>query len=200
MCFARAVALVALHLCYTWGGLRFTFAGFGCVIALQTTLHTYAQETWLARFGYCGENDATLTVLECTTSHVSIVKWYIGCTTWSLLLITGHGPGEYPYPYSVAENVVIALLQLASALMWTVILAAFCDIATNSNPEAILFRQTSACPRPPLWPLPATRAHRPSAAAAMHVMLDVMRRPCMHPAPTEHRQQTPLRHHMHGSL
>ena len=119
-------------------------AGFACIIALQTTLHTYAQETWLARFGYCGEDDPTLTVAECTGPNgIDLTSWYLGCTTWSLLLITGHGPGEYPFPYSVAENVTISMLQLASALMWTVILAAFCDIATNANPEAILFRQTS---------------------------------------------------------
>lgn len=28
---------------------------FACTIALQTTLHTYAHETWLVRFGYCIE-------------------------------------------------------------------------------------------------------------------------------------------------
>ena len=125
-------------------GARAACAGFACIIALQTTLHTYAQETWLARFGYCGEDDPKLTVEECTTKLIDITTWYLGCTTWAMLLITGNGPGEYPYPFSVAENVVISFLQLASALMWTVILAAFCDIATNSNPEAILFRQTSA--------------------------------------------------------
>jgi len=48
----------------------------------------------------------------------------------------------YPSPFSNGETIVVTLMSLAAALMWTIVLASFCDIATNSNPEKIAFRQT----------------------------------------------------------
>ena len=72
---------------------------YACIIALQTTLHTYAHETWLVKFGYCPEalEDHLLTVTHCTSegTGVPVATWYLACYSWALLVITGAGVGGY---------------------------------------------------------------------------------------------------------
>ena len=59
------------------------------------------------------------------------------------MVITGGGPTDfYPnYPVSDEELLIVCLLQLVAAFLWTYVLAAFCDIAANSNPALVAFRQ-----------------------------------------------------------
>ena len=38
---------------------------------------------------------------------------------------------------------VVTVLVLLGAFLWTLILARFCDVATNSNPAQTLYRQVS---------------------------------------------------------
>jgi 5'(3')-deoxyribonucleotidase len=119
---------------------------FACTIALQTTLHTFARETWLVRFGYCmeAESDPTMTVDQCmTVGGVRADAWYLACFSWSMLVITGNGVGgSYPTPFSTAETMVVTIIQFLSAMMWAVIIASFCDLTTNANPAGLQFRQT----------------------------------------------------------
>ena len=117
---------------------------FACILALQTSLHAFADQTWLVRFGYClgSLSDPTLTVSECTES-VPVGSWYLACYSWALLVITGAGVGGgYPTPFSVAETIVVTCIQFVSAIMWALILASFCDLTTNANPAGLAFRQT----------------------------------------------------------
>jgi hypothetical protein len=119
---------------------------YACIIALQTTLHTYAHETWLVKFGYCPEalEDHLLTVTHCTSegTGVPVATWYLACYSWALLVITGAGVGGYPTPFSTAETIVVTCIQFMSAIMWALILASFCDLTTNANHAGLLFRQT----------------------------------------------------------
>ena len=48
----------------------------------------------------------------------------------------------YPSSNSVSETVVVTVLVVCGALMWTYVLAKFCDVATNSDPGLTAFRQT----------------------------------------------------------
>ena len=81
---------------------------FACIIALQTSLHHYARETWLVRFGYCLETESNplMTVADCTGQggSVNTEVWYLACFSWALLVITGSGVGEYPTAFSPPET------------------------------------------------------------------------------------------------
>ena len=41
----------------------------------------------------------------------------------------------------MAQTVLVMILVLCGALLWTYVLALFCDMATNSNPGLTQFRQ-----------------------------------------------------------
>ena len=51
------------------------------------------------------------------------------------------GTDAYPSRASDPETLVVLVLVLIGAFLWTYVLAAFCDVATNSNPALIAFRQ-----------------------------------------------------------
>ena len=141
---------------------------YACVIGMQTALHENPARTWLgtSRYGYCldaringsftldpeaareiDEGAATAARIAdsppldgCST--MSLTSWYIASFTWATLLITGTGGTDYyPNPYSDAETLVVMLMVVCGALLWTYILALFCDMATNSNPGVTQFRQ-----------------------------------------------------------
>merc|ERR1712185_491650 len=58
------------------------------------------------------------------------------------MLITGTGGTDfYPSSASDAETIVVCALVLCGALLWTYVLALFCNMATNSNPGLTQFRQ-----------------------------------------------------------
>ena len=63
--------------------------------------------------------------------------------SWATMVMTGTGglDGNYPSKFSHVETIIVMLLNLIGAFIWTQVLALFCDIATNSNPALIAFRQ-----------------------------------------------------------
>jgi hypothetical protein len=59
------------------------------------------------------------------------------------MVITGTGGTDnYPLASSIPETAFVTVLVFLGALLWTQVLALFCDVATNSNPAETLFRQT----------------------------------------------------------
>eukprot|EP00325_Prymnesiales_sp_UTEX-LB-985_P016985 CAMPEP_0174756766 /NCGR_PEP_ID=MMETSP1094-20130205/106921_1 /TAXON_ID=156173 /ORGANISM="Chrysochromulina brevifilum, Strain UTEX LB 985" /LENGTH=792 /DNA_ID=CAMNT_0015962677 /DNA_START=21 /DNA_END=2399 /DNA_ORIENTATION=- len=76
-------------------------------------------------------------------SGISIAAWYLASFSWSVMIITGTGGTDfYPSSRSQAETTVVLLLNFIGAILWTGILADFCDVATNAGPRQTLFRQT----------------------------------------------------------
>lgn len=74
---------------------------------------------------------------------LSIGRWYLATFTWATQLITATGGNDF-YPSgstSDGETVVVMILNVLSAFLWTFVLAAFCDVATNSDPALTTFRQ-----------------------------------------------------------
>ena len=60
-----------------------------------------------------------------------------------MLLVTGTGGTDgFPTAKSPTENVVVTGINLTAALFWTTVLALFCEMITNGNPELIDFQQT----------------------------------------------------------
>jgi len=59
------------------------------------------------------------------------------------MVITGTGGTDYyPSSKSTLETIVVMVLVLCGAILWTQILADFCDVATNGDPAGLRFRQT----------------------------------------------------------
>ena len=128
---------------------------YACIFALQASLHSTAQDTWLGKgsYEYCEQPDlkdqeayaaaeATLPPY-CGESGLDYGTWYVASFSWSTMVITGTGGTDfYPSSKSVAETILVTLLVLIGAILWTQILALFCDVATNSDPGAVRFRQT----------------------------------------------------------
>ena len=74
---------------------------------------------------------------------------YVASLSWAMMIITGVGGTDFIglgpalNGMSVAEDLVFTVITLfANAILWTQIIAAFVEVATNSNPLNTEFRQT----------------------------------------------------------
>ena len=126
---------------------------YACVMALEASLHDSPESTWLGseRYGYCKDPVVPSASMTPTTSAgLSIAgcggadpgSLYLGAFSWSLMVITGTGGTDhYPSSMSQGETIVVMTLVLVGALIWTQVLAMFCDVATNADPGVIEFRQ-----------------------------------------------------------
>ena len=133
-----------------------------CLIGIQTALHRSPSDTWLgpSRYDYCdswgvttggvtGAVEAEREASRIATwaaplarCDIRLGSWYLASLTWALMLITGTGGTDYyPSSDSDAETIVVCAMVLCGALLWTYVLALFCDMATNSNPGLTQFRQ-----------------------------------------------------------
>ena len=164
---------------------------YACIIALQASLHQSPEQTWMSShyYDYCtsigdvdigsqppasplapdardfpGTNASSRSGREeewCPGLHPG--EWYIAAFTWSLMIITGTGGTDfYPSSRSTTETVIVLILAFCGAILWTQILADFCDVASNGDPAGVRFRQTldelnSFCD---LNYIPADMAHR----------------------------------------
>ncbi|KOO32278.1 voltage-gated ion channel superfamily [Chrysochromulina tobinii] len=112
---------------------------FACIIGIQTNLHDELQDTWLGadKWGYCRAGDE-----PCSIAEIGRAQFYIASLTWGMTIITGTGGTDfYPSPTSTGETLVVLVLVLVGALVWTYVLALFCDMTTNANPCGTHFKQ-----------------------------------------------------------
>ena len=126
---------------------------YACVMALEASLHDSPEPTWLGseRYGYCKDPVMpSASVTPSTSAGLSIAgcgdvnpgSLYLGAFSWSLMVITGTGGTDfYPSSISQGETIIVMTLVLVGALIWTQVLAMFCDVATNADPGVIEFRQ-----------------------------------------------------------
>ena len=127
---------------------------FSCAFALQASLHETAEETWLGShaYAYC---DSTVSsappaappvmpggeyqslddpAAEFCPHEIQPGIAYLAAFTWSMMIITGTGGTDfYPSSRSSAETVIVLLLTFIGAILWTQILANFCDVATSAS-------------------------------------------------------------------
>lgn len=135
---------------------------YACIFALQAVLADDPARTWLGAYSYChpltsaqatevdaynrarGLQSAPFRLLrEYQCPGLSTGVFYFAAFSWSCLVITGTGGTDfYPAEFSLTETAVVTSLVLLGALIWTQVLAAFCDIATNSDPAQVEFRRT----------------------------------------------------------
>lgn len=128
---------------------------FACIFALQASLHSSVDETWLSGgfYDYCPDSEMWHSVSNLTGDSsgevavfcdgLSTFEVYIAAFTWSLMVITGTGGTDfYPSHKSFAETIVVICLLFTGAILWTQILADFCNVATNGDPAGVKFQQT----------------------------------------------------------
>jgi len=143
---------------------------FACIFALQATLHEDAQSTWLGEdyYHYCHleVEDVKRRMYGPPASPPPVPpaapgtfikeeppafvcdglgasEWYLAAFTWAVMIITGVGGTDfYPSSYSSAETAIVLVLIVGGALLWTQILADFCDVASNGDPSGVRFHQT----------------------------------------------------------
>ena len=132
---------------------------YACIIMLQATLHQHAEQTWLGSslYGYCSAPRSTTTTDDRTPPNtttfskspvlpgckgLTLGTQYLASFSWSVMVITGMGGTDfYPSPASDVETAVVTALVLMAAIIWTIILAKFCNVATNSDPSLTYFYQ-----------------------------------------------------------
>lgn len=141
-----------------------------CVWKLQVWFAPTRMQTWEATFGWCvygSDPTAFLKDEQCGPSAVEtcpapyhltgdagiccvdIGSLYVAAISWSLMIITGVGGtdlvalGPANNGISTTENLVFCVLVIiGNAILWTQVIAAFVDVASNANPLNIKFRQT----------------------------------------------------------
>jgi len=115
---------------------------FACIFAMSASMQEDPRHTYWYRSNFCQNInlDAHTFIEQC---NLEISQFYVACFTWAVLIVTGTGGTDnFPNEHSTSENIVIITVGLAAALIWTTVLALFCEMITNGNPEVIEFQQT----------------------------------------------------------
>ena len=119
-------------------------------------------ETWLGDKSYCVSNDVAALAEFVSDGHTSIAfgnlsssrgdddyvcdtiaSQYLGAFTMGMMFVTGTGGTDsYPSKGRTMETIVMLFLVLLGCFLWTQILAMFCDVATNGNPDETVYQQT----------------------------------------------------------
>ena len=142
------------HASQTWLSCAFVLLvsshWFACIIALQAGLHPDPEGTWLGKraYGLCDTLSealggvASLDSALHGCSGLSVGSWYLAAYCWSTMVITGVGGTDYyPSGESDAETAIVMILVVIGSFLWTLVLASFCDVATNSSPTLVRYRQ-----------------------------------------------------------
>jgi hypothetical protein len=67
---------------------------------------------------------------------------YASAINWATMITLGIGGNEFMAgQFSTSETVVLTFVMIIGAVMWTWILSQFCDLAANSDPQEIQFKQ-----------------------------------------------------------
>ena len=128
---------------------------YACVIALQASLHSDPQSTWLGEdyYNFCkplGNNSVAGPLLGC--EGLDLGAYYLGAFSWSIMVITGTGGTDfYPSAQSTSETALVTLMVIIGAILWTQVLAMFCDGARGIGEKILDERdKRSAQTRPHL--------------------------------------------------
>jgi len=117
---------------------------FACVWGLQAALSDTTLQTWEGEYGYCrAVPDATEdtpgvschagTCWECDGT----AKLYVASLYFSMMTITSIGYGDLAaHPRNSVEQGVAVVLMLFGAMAWGQVIATFCRIIANMDPES----------------------------------------------------------------
>lgn len=82
---------------------------------------------------------AEVFAIQCPS--LPLPTFYMVAYSWAAMIIIGSAElGFYP-SQDMPETAIVTILVVLGALMWARVLATLCDLATNSDPSAIEYRQ-----------------------------------------------------------
>lgn len=68
---------------------------------------------------------------------------YVAALLWGVMVITGVGGPDFERGrFNSSEQVCVMLLVLLGSILWTYVLATFCEVVANARPESAEFRRT----------------------------------------------------------
>ena len=130
-------------------GTLFAAHWFACFFSLATTFEDTKIGTWMHHFGYCWPSvNATLRAelgIRAADNYECVPDWdlYLACFYWAVMVITGTGGTDfYQAAFNSTEQLFITVLVISGAVLWTYVLAVFCEVIANSNPDLSEFRHT----------------------------------------------------------
>mmetsp|Transcript_67493 Transcript_67493/g.179503 ORF Transcript_67493/g.179503 Transcript_67493/m.179503 type:complete len:303 (+) Transcript_67493:98-1006(+) len=113
--------------------LFFSCHWVACVMTAQTTFVNSHDMlgTWLGKAGYCAEDPDYEGQITCKGN----VQIYFAAICWSTLIITATGGSDTsPNADSMIETSLVTVLVIVGALIWTYVIAMFCDLLANTDP------------------------------------------------------------------
>ena len=126
---------------------------YSCIFALQAVLHDDPAGTWLGLQGHCSdvpiasrlepgqEMPRVSEIFDLQCENLSLPSFYLAAFSWSAMIITGLGGTDFYPSQDNTETIIVTILVVFGALMWAKVLASFCELATNSDPSLIEYRQ-----------------------------------------------------------
>jgi len=127
---------------------------FACMWSLQTRFYSGAEllDTWLGNIGLCHgpyTRDQALTfgdVVDCgEDGRCSVCRThphlYFASLYWAIMTITSIGYGDV-HPILLAEQALAVVVMLVGSILWGQVIATFCNVVNNVNPERTEFRRT----------------------------------------------------------
>ena len=124
---------------------------YACIMGLQASLHLNPLDTWVKHYGLCATTIGPPPLVQPRPSYalplpgcngLALSSWYLSALSWSFQIMTGTGgTGHFPSGKSDPETLIITILNVLGAFIWTWVLALFCDVAMNANPGLTAFRQ-----------------------------------------------------------
>ena len=142
------------------GFITITCHWYACIFALQAMLHDDPAVTWLGLQGHCHEvpiaqrlldepllaahgrvNMSADAIFNVQCANLDLPTFYLASFSWSAMIVTGLGGTDWYPSQDNPETAIVTGLVIFGALMWAKVLATFCDLATNSDPSSVEYRQ-----------------------------------------------------------
>jgi len=136
---------------------------YACIWGLMCTFQS-PKDHWYTNFGYCSftptdggliadlvaaGNSSLQAALDAQLDDDSQYECmgpaarYVASLYWAIMTITSIGYGDIAAtPYNTAEQAVCTLLMLFGGMIWGSVIATFCGVIANLDPQGTEFRKT----------------------------------------------------------
>jgi len=136
---------------------------YACIWGLMCTFQS-PKDHWYTNFGYCtfSPKDGGLIADQVAAGNSSLQGLlddqlndaleyecmgpsarYVASLYWAIMTITSIGYGDIAAtPYNTAEQAVCTLLMLFGGMIWGSVIATFCGVIANLDPQGTEFRKT----------------------------------------------------------